>query len=93
MGGLGEDEISHCNVSADASREEALVDPEGQAEGLGLAADFRAAYECQADIKTTLAQRLDLRDVLTDEPRDIRGMGRDHEMTRAGNGHQRRSGN
>jgi hypothetical protein len=31
-------------------------------------------------------------DVLTDEPRGIRRMGRDHEMTRAGNGHQRRSG-
>src|SRR4029450_5164564 len=40
----------------------------------------------------TLAQGLDLRDVLTDEPRDIRRMGRDHEMTRAGNGHHRRSG-
>ena len=39
-----------------------------------------------------LVPRLDRRDVLTDEPRDIRRMGRDHEMTRAGNGHQRRSG-
>ena len=39
-----------------------------------------------------LAQRLDRRDVLTDEPRDIRRMGRDHEVTGTGNGHQRRSG-
>ena len=39
-----------------------------------------------------LVRCLDRRDVLTDEPGDIRRMGRDHEMTRAGNGHQRRSG-
>src|SRR5215471_188299 len=38
-----------------------------------------------------LVQRLDRRDVLTDEPRDVRRMGLDHEMSRAGNGHQRRS--
>jgi hypothetical protein len=33
-----------------------------------------------------LVQRLDRRDVLTDEPREFRRMGRDDEMTRAGNG-------
>src|SRR5262249_45117317 len=40
-----------------------------------------------------LAQHLDSCDVLTDEPRDVRCMGRDHEMTGAGNGYQRRSEN
>ena len=44
-------------------------------------------------VSSDLAQRLDRCDVLTDEPRDIRRMGRDHEMTRARNSHQRRSGN
>src|SRR5262249_23569080 len=39
-----------------------------------------------------LAQHLDSCDVLTDELCDIRRMGRDHEVTGAGNGHQRRSG-
>lgn len=42
--------------------------------------------------KRDLAPCLDRCDVLSDEPRDIRRMGRDHEMTGAGNGHQRRSG-
>ena len=40
-------------------------------------------------MSSDLAQRLDRCDVLTDEPRDICRMGRDHEMTRALNGRQR----
>ena len=39
-------------------------------------------FQQQVSGDAKLVQRLDRRDVLTDEPRDIRHMGRDHEITR-----------